>query len=133
MRLEIITLCKAAVADHGALSILSAFDRLTAPKVPHVIPHCSVALRVRFERIEEGQHELKVYFIDVDGKNVMNPLHAKLGVNFKGTSRSSAVCLVIDANGLKFPAFGEYSIDVALDSVQLGSIPFTLVEQKNES
>jgi hypothetical protein len=129
MRPEVFTLCKAAVVEHGALSILSAFDRLQVPALPHVLPHCSVAVRIRFDRIEEGEHELKIHFIDSDGKPLINPLQGRLGVRFAEGSRSSTVSLVVDVNNLSIPAAGEYSIDVAVDSVQLASIPLQVIHR----
>lgn len=130
MKLEILSLCKAAVVEHHALSILSAMDRLHAAKVPCVLPRCSVAVRLRFDRIEAGQHELKLQVVDADGRGVMNPLQAKLGVAFGEKDRTAAISLVIDINGLSLPSFGEYSIDLAVDAHHVGSIPFQLLEQK---
>lgn len=128
MRVEIFTLCKAAVVEHGALSILSAFDRLAIPRFPHVQPHCSVALRIRFERIEEGEHELRIFFIDSDGKNLITPLQGRVQVRFAANSRSATVSMVVDVNNLSLPAAGDYSIDVAVGATQLASIPLHAVE-----
>lgn len=128
MRVEIFTLCKAAAVEHGALSILSAFDRLAAPRFPHVQPHCSVALRLRFERIEEGEHELRIFFIDSDGKNLINPLQGRVQVRFSPGSRSATVSMVVDVHNLSIPAAGDYSIDVAVGATQLASIPLTAME-----
>lgn len=130
MKLEILTLCKAAVVENGAISILSAMDRLVAPKVPSMVPRCSVALRIRFERIEAGEHELRLQVVDADGKSVMSPIQAKVPVQVAPGERSSTLSLVIDVNGLSLPSFGEYSIDVAVDSHHLGSIPFFLAEAR---
>lgn len=133
MKLEILTLCKAAVVEHGSLSILSAIDRLHASAVPCVLARCSVAIRIRFDRIESGEHDLKVHIVDADGKGVMQPLQAKLRVQSGESHRSAAICLVIDVNGLSLPSFGEYSIDLAVDSLHVGSTPFNLSEAKPRS
>ncbi len=133
MKLEILTLCKAAVVEHGSLSILSALDRLNASSVPCVLPRCSVAIRLRFDRIESGEHDLKLHVVDADGKGVMNPLQAKLRVQHAEHHRNAAICLVIDVNQLSLPSFGEYSIDLAVDSLHVGSTPFHLAEAKPRS
>ena len=55
MRLEIFSLCDAATADFGKLSMLGVFDTIWAIKIPAVHPQCAIALRVRFEKIERGR------------------------------------------------------------------------------
>ena len=68
MKVEIFTLCDAATVDAvGKLNILGSFDRLNATAAPVVHPQCSLAIKLRFQRIEEGKKQLRVTFIDQDG------------------------------------------------------------------
>ena len=55
MKVEILTLCDAATTDAaGKLNILGSFDGLNAKQAPVMHPQCALALKLRFERLEEG-------------------------------------------------------------------------------
>ncbi len=55
MKIEIFTLCDAATTDAaGKLNILGSFDRLNAVQAPITHPQCALAIKLRFERVEEG-------------------------------------------------------------------------------
>ncbi len=123
MKLEIFTLCDAAHDYAGKLCILGAFDHLRAKAEPITHPHLAVAIRIRFHRIEEGAHKLRLTFADEDGKPVMAPLEAGVNVRFGEESRSATMNLVLGVNALKLERFGEYSVDLAVDGVHLGSHP----------
>ena len=61
MNIEIAAICDAATANDagGRLNILGAFDRIFA-KFPLVIPQCSAAFRLRYQRSEAGTHQLSL-------------------------------------------------------------------------
>ena len=62
MKVEIFTLCDAATADAGGkLNILGSFDRIHAASVPVTHPLCALAIKLRFERLEEGQKRVRIY------------------------------------------------------------------------
>ena len=59
MHIEVFSLCDAATVDAGGkLNILGAFDTIWAANIPVVYPHFGVALRVRFNSIERGEHKV---------------------------------------------------------------------------
>ncbi|MBM3878257.1 MAG: hypothetical protein FJ387_00805 [Verrucomicrobia bacterium] len=130
MKLEVFTLCDAATDSGGKLNILGAFDRLGAPQAPMVQPHCAVAARLRFHRIEEGRHKLRVTFGDEDGKTVLPAIEGEVGVRFGETARSAAFNLIMGINGLKLERFGEYTVDLAVDGVHLGTLPLYFEQLK---
>ena len=80
MNIEILALCDAATDQQGKLNLLGAFDCIFARQVPVVHPQCSVALRIRFRRIESGAHRIKISFVDEDGKPVVPSLDANVNV-----------------------------------------------------
>jgi hypothetical protein len=123
MKLEIFTLCDAAHDYGGKLCILGAFDHIRAKIVPLTHPHFAVAIRIRFHRIEEGGHKLRLTFADEDGKAVLAPVEAGVNVRFAEDARSATMNLVLGVNALKLERFGEYSVDLAVDGVHLGSHP----------
>ncbi len=98
MRVEIFTLCDAATLDAaGKLNILVSFDRLNAREEPVVHPQCTLAIKLRFERIEEGQKQIRIAFVDQDGASVMPNVEATTQVQCQDNDPStrgfdSALC-----------------------------------------
>jgi len=124
MKVEIFTLCDAATADAGGkLNILGSFDRINAASLPVTHPLCALAIKLRFERLEEGQKRIGISFVDSDGTAVMPTLDAATQVNFPPDESSVTACLVLQIQQLKLPNFGEYSIDLAIDGRHEASIP----------
>ena len=124
MRVEIFTLCDAATTDAaGKLNILGSFDRLNAREAPVTHPQCALALKLRFERLEEGQKRIRIAFVDSDGASVMPTLDTTTQVQFQPDDSSATASLVLVIQQLKLPTFGEYSIDLAVDDRHEASIP----------
>jgi hypothetical protein len=124
MRVEIFTLCDAATVDaSGKLNILGSFDRLYARETPVIHPQCSLAMKLRFERVEEGRKRIRIAFIDSDGAPVMNPLEAAAEIRFGGEDATATASLALNIHQLRLPRFGEYSIDLAVDDRQEASSP----------
>jgi hypothetical protein len=124
MRVEIFTLCDAATTDAaGKLNILGSFDRLNAREAPVTHPQCALALKLRFERLEEGQKRIRIAFVDSDGASVMPTLDTTTQVQFRPDDSSATASLVLVIQQLKLPRFGEYSIDLAVDDRHEASIP----------
>ena len=124
MKVEIFTLCDAATIDAaGKLNVLGSFDRLNAPAEPITHMHCALAIKLRFERVEEGQKKIRLAFVNPDGVAVMPPIDGTAEVRFQGNDSSSTVSLALGIQQLKLPKFDEYSIDLAIDGRHEASIP----------
>ncbi len=123
MKTEIVTLCDAATEYGGKLNILGSFDCLWVRQLPAVHPHCAVALRLRFNRVEEGEHRLRVNFMDEDGHAVVPTIDAQLNVRFGPDDDSAVANLVLNMQQIKLARYGQYSIDVAVDGRQEASLP----------
>ena len=123
LKLEIFTLCDSAVDYGGKVCILGAFDSVAAAEAPYTVSHCAVVARMRFHRIEEGNHKLRVTLADQDGKMIMPNVDAQVGVRFTEKAQSATFNLVMQINGLKLDQFGEYTVDLAVDGVHQGSLP----------
>jgi hypothetical protein len=124
MDVEAFLLCDAATDQHGKLNVLGAFDTVFAKEVPAVHPACAVAARIRFSKVEEGEHAVRICVIDQDGKEVVPKLDGKVSVRVGENTGSTAVNLVLNFQRLKLPDYGEYSIDLAVDGEQKASLPF---------
>lgn len=121
MQLEILTFCDAAAEYGGRLNILGSTDTILVPDTPFRYPHCTLAMRLRASRIEQGEHAVRVMIIDADGTPIVN-VDGKLNVRFAGAI-GGALNLIINAQNLEFKEVGEYSIEVAVDGIQIGSTP----------
>ena len=123
MNVELFVLCDAAADYNGKLSILGAFDAIWARTVPAVHPQCAVALRMRFSKIEEGEHKVKINIVDADGKSVVKPCEASANIKFQKEITSIAANMILNLHGIKFPVFGDYSIDLTVDGKHEASLP----------
>ncbi len=131
MQIETFLLCDAATADGGKLNVLGAFDSVWLTKAPFVIPQCAVALRIRFQRIERGEHKITVNLVDTDGKNIIPPAQSSVNVNFPEEQDSGAANLILNVHGLKLEKPGRYSIDLAINGEQKISLPLFAREHKS--
>jgi hypothetical protein len=124
MDVEAFLLCDAATDQQGKLNVLGAFDTVFAKEVPAVHPACAVAARIRFSKVEQGEHAVRICVIDQNGKEVVPKLDGKVSVLVAEDASSMAVNLVLNFQRLKLPDYGEYSIDLAIDGEQKASLPF---------
>ena len=126
MNIEVMALCDAATESQGKLNILGTFDTIFAQKLPAVSSHCAVALRVRFNQIEKGEHKIKLNLVNEDGKLIIPSLETSAKVDFPPHLDSGVMNLVLHIQGLKLEKFGKYSFDLAIDGRQEASLPLYL-------
>jgi hypothetical protein len=129
MVIQVAALCDAATDSAGKLNMLGAFDTINAVQVPAVHPQCSIALRIMFQRIEEGAHKLKLNFVDEDGRLVMPSIEIPVEVNLPEDATFISRNFIVNIQQLKFATPGLYSIDIALDGRHEGSIPLQVKMQ----
>lgn len=129
MDVEVFALCDAATDTGGKLNLLGAFDRINARQFPLVHPHCAIALRVRFDSIEEGNHRVKISLIDADGNSVIPGIDGNIGIKFPDEVQSVCANMVLNMNGVKFEKPGQYSIELALDGRHEKSLPINVIEK----
>jgi hypothetical protein len=124
MKIELFVLCDAATEYHGKLNILGTFDAIWSKKIPVVHPMCAIALRMRFSRIEEGQHKVRINIVNEDGKAIAPPFETNVNIQFRDSFPTSiATNMILNLQGLKFENYGEYSIDLAIDGRHEASLP----------
>jgi hypothetical protein len=123
MKTELVTLCDAATDSGGKLNILGCFDCVWVRQVPATHPHCAIALRLRFNRVEEGDHRFRVNFMDEDGQAVVPTIDGSLTVHFGLNDESTIANLILNIQQIKLAKYGQYSIDVAIDGRQEASLP----------
>ncbi|HZI32212.1 MAG TPA: hypothetical protein VFF11_07710 [Candidatus Binatia bacterium] len=116
-------LCDAATDYGGKLNLLGTFDTIVTQQLPAVHPQCSVALRVVFNRVEEGQHKVRMNFVDEDGRFVMPSIDIPIDVALPPDANFLTRNFIINIQQLKFERPGQYAIDIAVDGRQESSIP----------
>lgn len=123
MKLEIFAICDAATVAGGKLNVLGAFDAIHSAQTPVLHPQCAIALRLRFSRIEEGDHRVRLNLIDDDGKPIMPGIDGVISVKLNGDEESSVANFIINVHQLKFERAGSFSIDLAVDGRHECSLP----------
>ena len=124
MNIEVIALCDAATQDQGKLNLLGTFDCLWVTQVPVTHPACAVVLRIRFSRLEEGNHPIRIEIVDEDGKAIVSALDGNINVNFHNEDEASVANLIINLQGLVLNKYGGYSINVAVHGRHETALPF---------
>lgn len=129
MNIQIAVLCDAATDYNGKLNILGTFDTIITSQLPAVHPQCSIALRLAFNKIEEGSHKVKMNFVDEDGRLVMPSIDMPVDVVVPNELNFLVRNFVINIQQLKFEKPGQYAIDVAVDNRHEASIPLLVRHQ----
>ncbi|HTG45066.1 MAG TPA: hypothetical protein VK633_11100 [Verrucomicrobiae bacterium] len=132
MDIQVAVLCDAATDNNGKLNILGAFDTIFTNQLPATHPQCSIALRMTFSKVEEGTRTMRLSFVDEDGKPVMPGIELPVQVAVPDDTIFISRNFIVNIQQLKFEKPGLYSIDMAIDGRQEGSIPL-LVKQKPAS
>jgi hypothetical protein len=128
MKIEVFALCDAATDNRGKLNILGTFDQVYAANVPVVHPACAIALRIRFSKMEEGAHRVNIQLVDPDGRPVFQPMEGEVQSRMAADVDSVAVNLILNFQHVKFTAFADYQINLAIDDVSVATLPLRVRE-----
>lgn len=130
MNIEIAAICDAATANDagGRLNILGAFDRIFA-KFPLVIPQCSAAFRLRYQRSEAGSHQLSLSIEDVVGHAIVPPMQSEIDLMpvVQGFD-TAAVNMVLNMQRLQFKRPDKYIVRLVVDNEELAALPLYILE-----
>ena len=129
MDIQVAVLCDAATDNNGKLNILGAFDTIFTTQMPAVHPQCAIALRTTFSKMEEGQRQLRLSFVDEDGQPVVRAIELAVEIKVPEDTIFVSRNFIVNIHRLKFDKPGLYSIDFALDGRQIGSIPLLVKQQ----
>jgi len=124
MDIEAFLLCDWATDQYGKLNVLGAFDTIYTANMPATHATCAIAARIRFTQIEQGQHHIKINFIDQDGNSIIPTMEHTLDVTIRDEDSSVIRNIILYLQGFKLKAYGDYRIDLSIDGKQASSIPF---------
>lgn len=123
MKIEVFSLCDAATDNHGKLNILGTFDQIFSAKMPVIHPSCAIALRIRFDKMEEGVHSINIQLVNPDGKPVFKPMEGEVRPKMGEDVDSVAVNLILNFQNVKFEAYADYQINLAIDDISMATLP----------
>jgi hypothetical protein len=126
MQIQVAVICDAATDTSGNLNVLGAFDGIRTQQLPAIHPQCAVALRMVFNKVEEGPHKLRFNFVDEDGKSIMPGASlpdVPFNVRVPDDSHFLTINFIVSIQQLRFEKAGLYSIDVAIDGRHEMGIP----------
>jgi len=126
MNIESFLLCDAATDQRGKLNVLGAFDNLFAKETPVRHRACSIAARIRFSKIESGDHAVRIFIIDADGNSIGPKLEGNIAVRIGDNTPAVAVNLILNVQNLEFKQYGQYQIDLAVDGTVRASLPLAI-------
>ena len=128
MNIEAFLLCDCATDYAGKLNILGAFDSISSKKMPAFHPACTIAARIRFDKIEEGDHSVRIQIIDQDGNNIGPKLEGSMSVQTRPGQDSMGANLILNIQRLEFKQYGQYRIDLAIDGNVKASLPLRVIK-----
>ena len=128
MKVEVFCLCDAATDNRGKLNVLGTFDQIYSAKMPVVHPACAIALRMRFDKMEEGVHKVNIQLVDPDGHPVFQPMEGEVHPRMAPDVDSVAVNLILNFQHVKFESFADYQINLAIDDQSTASLPLRVRE-----
>lgn len=132
MKIEVFVLCDAATDTRGKLNVLGTFDQIYAAKMPVVHPACAIALRMRFDKMEEGRHKVSLQLVNPDGIPVFQPMEGEVHPRMAPDIDSVAVNLILNFQHMKFEEFADYQINLAIDDVSVATLPLHVREMPRQ-
>lgn len=128
MKVELFAIADYAANQGGKLTIVGVFDTLVGSQMPIVHPSCSIAIKLRFEKIEEGSKRIRLNLSDEDGRSVLPSIDIPIDVQMRDDQHTCTREIVANLNNLKLERPGEFSFDLAIDGRHEASIPLFVVQ-----
>ena len=123
MEIEIFTLCDFAQDNSGKLTVVGTFDGIHSKQFPFVQANFSVACRLRFSEKETGEHHMRLRLIDMDGKELIQPIQGNMNIPKPQNGQYSAINLVFNFAQMKFEKAGRYSFELYIDDDWSSGLP----------
>jgi hypothetical protein len=132
MKIQIAVACDAAMQYNGQLCILGTFDRITSESMPITKRECAIVLQIVWNKIEEGPHNIKVQFMDEDGKLTLQDMESSFNLNVPEHAFFTTTNHIIHLQQVKFTRTGSYLVVAAIDGRKEAEIPLQVDLVKKE-
>jgi hypothetical protein len=128
MHTDFAFVCDAAevTAKINALGI--GFDTIYAAQLPIRHPHFTLVVQLRASPAEAGQKRIEVGLVDEDGKDVIKPVQGQFSIPRTEGRTYSIGRFVLEFNSVEFKTYGAYTLAVAVEGMEVASIPFRLLQ-----
>ena len=122
MQVEMLALCDYAQDVLGKLTVIGAFDAITAREFPSTHPLLCVAARIRFQVYELGRHEVRVELVDASGERMVPPVEGVMNVNGIGGG-SACANMALNLANLRLEREGSWKLALFVDDQERASVP----------
>lgn len=119
---EVFVLCDGANDSHGKLNILGAFDMIVAETFPLVYPHCTLALRLRYDHKDGKESKVRLVIQGAAGDQPLASIDTVLQ-HAASANPTTAANLIVNINSLRFEKAGDYSIILQVDGLPAAITP----------
>ncbi len=117
-----LALCDYAQDVLGKLTVIGAFDAITAREFPSTHPLLCVAARIRFQVYELGRRELRVELVDASGDPMVPPVEGVMNVNGIGGG-SACANMALNMANLRLEREGAWRLVLYVDGQERASVP----------
>jgi hypothetical protein len=128
MKTDFAFICDFAEAGAKIDALGIGFDTIFAPQLPVRHPHFSLVLQLRASTAEAGQKRIEVSIVDDDGKDLIQPVQGGFNLPRAEGRAYSLGRFVMEFNSIEFKAYGQYTVTVTVEGIEVASIPFRLAE-----
>ena len=123
LNIEFAFFCDSAnIAMGNKLNVMGVFKNINTAKFPCTHPHMFLVVSIDGHRSEVGQHQLKINFVDEDGKNIISPFEGQFEIAENNLSNS----FLLEFNGVEFPNSGIYAADITIDNQHKKTVTLAL-------
>lgn len=127
MQVDVAVLADCAnIAEGGKLNVMGMFDRIWATEFPATHAFMVLAVRMRLEYGDEGNHRFEIDLHDEDGAK-FGGVVAELTVGKIMPGQREVVSQILSFPGLRFPRPGEYGFTIRWDGTEKATVPLSLV------
>lgn len=119
---EVFVMCDGANDSHGKLNILGAFDSIVANEFPFVHPHCTFALRLRYDRSDGQESMIRLLLRNATGDAILASIDTTLK-HGDFTNPTMTANLIVNFNSLRFEKPGDYSIILQVNGIPAAITP----------
>ena len=128
-KLNFIHVCDyASVGERGKLNILGTFENIFSKNAPFVHPQLYIVTNVSIEK--PGNYKQLVKIIRTrDNQEIIKPLEFALSISQLPPTGEAKIGVIGQLNSVKFEEFGDYTVQVFIDTEKIGEIKINLVQR----
>jgi hypothetical protein len=127
MNTDFAFICDFADATSKLNALGIGFDTIYAAQLPTRHPHFSLVLQLRSSASEAGQKRIQVSLFDEDGKDIIPPVQGQFNLPRTEGRLHSIGRFVMEFNSVEFKDYGQYTVSVAVEGIEVSSIPFRVI------